>query len=238
MLKVAEWLRSIEFARVALIIATFSMAETLTSLLGRAIVARRKLRASKDAAFDAAVASNDLQTIGSYLFATLGQFTIAEYSGRPLVRSRVDQMLQKLRAFVGTTDQVSDRSAGLSDIAVPSSAGIPAELEDTIGQLTAGEQWNALARLRAELEALLRGLARGSGVDVGNRMSAGQLARALRSQGMISESTEGLLRSVIAVANRAIHGLEVSEAESQWAMRTAAAAIERVRSEAGAPNSR
>ena len=216
---------------VAIVAALLSIIATVTWLVDASLAARDKLRASRDAAFNAAMSSNDLQTIGSYLFATLGQFTIAEYSARSVIRDRVDQMMSKLRTFVGTTDDVNAHLKDLFDVTVPAVAAIPVELEDARHQLDVGAQWNALATLRRDIEILLRNIARGCGIDVSNRMSAGQLAMALRRHGAISINTEALLRSAIAVANRAVHGLDVSAEEAERAIRAAATALDQVKQE-------
>lgn len=73
----------------------------------------------------------------------------------------------------------------------------------------------ALAGLRMELERMLQNLARISGLDFQpHRTSPGRFSGLLRSRGLLDSDEYELLRSIINVANSAVHGQSVSQQDA------------------------
>jgi hypothetical protein len=79
----------------------------------------------------------------------------------------------------------------------------------------------ALAGVRMELEPMLRNLATVYQVDYDERAAPMQVARLLREQGVLRKEEDELLRQIISVASRAVHGQDVSRED---ALRTIKAA--------------
>ena len=72
----------------------------------------------------------------------------------------------------------------------------------------------ALAGLRIEIEAMLKNLAKGFKVPVGKRSSAGIIVKKLREKVAITMKQMELIRIILDLCNRAVHGYEVSKPEA------------------------
>jgi len=111
-------------------------------------------------------------------------------------------------------DEVARAQAQVSVELSPESGETSRSLEDRIRALLRDDPPLALAKVRIELEdALKRLYLAGGGDDDMRRMSLGRLIQALVQREDLSPSMAEALRSVTALANRAIHG-EYAEPET------------------------
>jgi hypothetical protein len=85
-------------------------------------------------------------------------------------------------------------------------------------ELIATEDPNlALAGLRIEIEKRLMQLARIKGTHI-PKGGMGQLLLALRKQNVLTEEQISVLADMVGLLNRAVHGAEVSESATLWAL--------------------
>ena len=85
----------------------------------------------------------------------------------------------------------------------------------------------ALAGLRMELERMLQNMARSVGLKYDERRtSPGRFSGLLRSEGILEEEEYQLIRSIINVANAALHGQDVSTNDAIRTIRSAEAYLD------------
>jgi len=85
-------------------------------------------------------------------------------------------------------------------------------------ELTVGETWNTLARLRRHLEIELREFGMKRGFKEKYLRSAGQITQILGRIEGIDLNALDRLRYAISVCNRAVHGRQVSDSEAAEAV--------------------
>ncbi|MDM8546809.1 hypothetical protein QUF61_09980 [Candidatus Venteria ishoeyi] len=81
---------------------------------------------------------------------------------------------------------------------------------DSIRELAESDPVIALAKIRIELEKVLKKLVRVSGIEI-KRPTIGMLVRSLSSHEIVSPNMGKSLSEVISICNRAIHGEAISE---------------------------
>lgn len=190
---------------VAFLAVMLSTADSSFLVLARTLP---KLRAAEEDKLDAALQSGDLTTLGEYLERSIGAFTVREYVDRPEVAQRLDVLLDRVQGFVGEPSGISE----------PSEAPLAAiegremlegvDLGPVLVELERGETWNALARLRREIEAQLNRVTSEWQVSSKTKRSAGSLLREVERRGGVAPDAIAALRYAINVANRAVHGHE------------------------------
>lgn len=72
----------------------------------------------------------------------------------------------------------------------------------------------ALSGLRMETETMLKNLAKGNGISVGKKDSAGIIAKKLREKSKISMKQSELIRIILDLCNKAVHGYKVTKSEA------------------------
>lgn len=179
--------------------------------------------------------SDDLTRLGRYLYETIGPTRISNYVGNMEVRSQVSRALDGVFEFLGTEEteispaesaeaaqEVGDSEAAqtaeeeaIKVLDEPETEEL-SEMQKALHEITFGEVWNGLARMRRYIEGQLADIALER--SEWRRLSAGRLLTRLRQAGYISDRTEKLLRYAIDVANAGIHGgeIEVGQAQEAW----------------------
>jgi hypothetical protein len=192
--------------------------------------ARAALESATESVFGAAIRSDELKQVGSYLYDRLGAFKIADYAADVTVRRRVERLLNRARDFIGESGQKEPDSVGPTSYSPrdsPTTYPEPSstlELSTAERELRSGNIWNGLARIRRLIEMRLRKLAERS--DIRQRKGgAGALLAQLEHLQVIPTNLAQSLRDVISVANRGVHGLDVSLNDAERAIRDARNAL-------------
>lgn len=186
---------------------------------------KNKLLEAQEKKFKNAMASDDLITVGNFLYNTIGDFNVYEYVSSIDVSKTVDKCFEKLLFFIKTDaelkqeiDEIKDE---IEEVKYTTELEIPPDLfEDftkLLVELNSGESWNALARLRRSIEITLNEIAEANGI-IFNRLSAGQLLNVLIRKKIIPIEAMSHLKYAISVCNQAIHGRDVSMNEAQEAV--------------------
>jgi hypothetical protein len=179
----------------------------------------------------AALQSNDIEKFGRYLYDNIGPTRVSNYAGNAQIRGRVTQALDSVLDFLGpeepgvTADetQVVEQEAQLPDVREAIQRSEPEVIRETsemataLNEITFGEVWNGLARMRRYIERTLLELYDGDPPPE-RRRTAGRMVNELGRMGRIPESSLGQLSYAIKVANAGIHGeeVEVGQAQEAW----------------------
>lgn len=159
----------------------------------------------------------DLHSLGRLISVDLGSTSMPNYVRHAEVRSSFRSAFNAARGFIGEAgDPTVDRTPDDRDIPFPESAeGVFAAEALTnggrraLGDVAAGESWNALARMRRDLEMVLADRLNQVGTDR-RRMAAGQMLAVAAKEGVVPPESVAPLRYAISVANKAVHGEDVS----------------------------
>lgn len=205
--------------------ALTSLYATIMIQVVNRILERRKLRLAEHDKFLRVLNSNQLSELGKYLDDVLGRFAVAEYTDNPAVRLRVDAYLSRIQRFVGTQEELESHPPRpvASEAVDPtrevhvSAAGI-SELARALDEVRSGEIWNGLARMRTYVEDTLTTVALNSHVRVSPGMSAQSLISVLTRASLLDEAMVPALRFSIVIANRAIHGKDVTRQDAEIAV--------------------
>jgi hypothetical protein len=191
--------------------------------------AASKLRDTQEAEFKSVLNSSKLENLGDYLENKLGKFTVDEYCRDTTVESRVEKILVSARHFLGTEIGKPSEIPKPPEIEPAESRPLPTSMQPVYRELQRGETWNALARLRREIEVILRKQAKKKKILPPKIRSAGKLVRELAQQEIIDPNIANQLSYAIQVANQAIHGYDVTENEAETAVKLAAAALNSIK---------
>jgi hypothetical protein len=202
------------------------LAAAIDRTLGR-IDARRKLRAADEQRFQSALNSDSLDELGHYLDDVIGNFSTSQYAENPKVRTRVNSFVARLEDFVGKPQDIPPEPAMPPHVEVVQD--IDPTLQDVQRRIERGAIWDGLALLRRTIEANLRLIAHRNAVEVPERIGAGRMLSLLRQRQVIPEDVERNLRYAIDVANRGVHGLEVSPGEASEAVQEASNAFSKLK---------
>jgi hypothetical protein len=215
----------------------FIIAPILSGLLANGLVhafkqisewreARKKLHAADKEEFQAALASESLRSLGSYLDKSLGPFLVTEYANNAEVKSRVDLFLARLQEYVGSSGEVKPEPEPAPPTAPKSgSSAANDELSVVEEKLAEATPWDALATLRRMIEVHLSDLAKQHNIQLPKRSGAGRMLEVLRRNQIVPDGLARSLRYAIEVANGAIHGFDVSIYEAHEAIRQARFAL-------------
>jgi hypothetical protein len=231
-----NWLQVDPTLALSLLSSILSILITFVSALRYRSETRRKLAAAKEAEFKAVMASNSLEQLGQYMDEVIGQFLIIEYASDPTVQKRVDSFVKRIQGFVGTVDEIPPAPSepkhpgGVDTI---HDEYLPQDLVPVLQAIRVGQVWNGLALMRRILEEHLRQFARRREVELPSRAGAGRMVQVLASREALDPDTAASLRFAIDIANRAVHGEEVSMEAAETAVRQAVFALERLNRIAG-----
>lgn len=179
-----------------------------------------------------ALTSNDLETFGTYLYEQLGRVTLDNYARDSRVRERLDHVVRRVAEFVepeGERQRDSDKTAATADMPVWSPEILYLiqrhALGNAEGAVREGNVWNGLAELRRQIEVRLRQFAQIHDLPA-ERVGARRLLNSLIARKAIPEDSRALFEYAINVANRGVHGEEVSTHEALAAIVAGAQALD------------
>src|SRR4051812_35090489 len=142
---------------------------------------------------------------------------VAEYASNAAVRTDILRALEQIERFLDDEE------------ALPATGTNEADAERSFlaarQALTSDDTWHALAELRRSIEVELRAIAQRREIEVPPRAGAGQLLRALERAEAAPPEVVQPLRYAVDVANRAIHGEDVSPGLAEEAFYTADRAL-------------
>jgi len=190
-------------------------------------VSWRKARAATqevlyDAAISEALDADQIRVLGTYLEERLGSITIAEYSADTATRARVSLFVSRISQFLEQPENESPTEAPA--ILRPQEAGAT-EFEEVEEMILSERVWDGLARLRRTIEIRLRELANES-VTHAASIGAGQLLKELIKLELVRPDAVVYLKYAISVANRGVHGVDVSVGEALEALWAASSGLE------------
>lgn len=177
-----------------------------------------------------ALKSDNIEEVGKYLENNLGIVTISQYTYNPKIRKRVTNLLNILTDYIGDTELVDEPVK----ITKPDSKKwrSRSELEQIKMTITQDNVWNGLAQLRRHIEVTLRELAIKNNLNV-HKYGASKMLHTLIGLDIIPKNASKPLRIAISIANRGIHGYEVTEIGALNALAYADEGLEIIR---GLPN--
>lgn len=175
-------------------------------------------------AFEKALESDDLNTLGKYFDENFSPVKLSTYTTDKAIRSRVNTYLKRIGDFVeATPDEIASLAANESDLAAnepPTDATPPVEAApgDTVALLLAaksiwaGDSWSGLARVRRDLEKALRLRAPDAG-----HMPLVRLAQLVEMPPEVMRS----FREFSSIANAAVHGSDIGPTDALKALEDA-----------------
>ena len=183
------------------------------------LASRRKLKHALEADFQNALASDSLLGLGRYLDHAIGQFSLTEYAKNAEVKRRVDTFLARVEEYIGASDE-------MPTVNVPVASTVTrVEVDDEFRtvelRLSEGAVWDALAALRRIIERRLVLYAADHQIALPSRPGAGRIVEMLRRNNAINDDIATNLRASIDIANRGVHGLDVSTEQAYYALRLA-----------------
>ena len=214
---------SLVVASAALAGAISSVSATLIQVFKSRQDRKRKLREAESIRLGDVLQINELEDLGQFLDMTIGKFNVAEYTENRTVAKTIDRYLDGVVDFLGTEEEVPDLKSVPPEHSqfdfhfVPHHAATNAALAKVISELEDGEIWNALARLRREIEIFLRSIATKQGFKEQHLKGAGQMIRLLAEREYLPRDVAEQLASSVSICNRAVHGREVSINEAREA---------------------
>jgi hypothetical protein len=183
-------------------------------------VARQKLRAADEKHFRTALTSDSQAELGGYLDENIGEFSVREYAENAKVRERVNAFLARLEEFVGKSAEIPPEPPTPE----PHTSGVefadPA-LQNVGVRINQGAIWDALSALRRVIEVRLRTLSGRTDIEIAPRAGAGRVLRLLEQRQIVPSDAARNLKYAIDVANRGVHGLDVSPDEALEALQEA-----------------
>lgn len=179
-------------------------------------------RKTESKAFEAALASDELAILGGYFRDHFSPIKLATYSSDQAIRKRIDQYLNKVRDYVdASADDIAALKEAESEVAAPNEDPPPvppefAELPDDVAALKlavrsirAGDNWSGLARVRREIERVLRRQV----PDAGHMPLVG-LAQLVE----MPPETMRSFREFSSIANAAVHGSDIGPTDALRAL--------------------
>lgn len=165
---------------------------------------------------DNVLKSDDINKLGNYLEQTLSEVSVYQYSKNPEVEKQFDRYLDKIKDYVGTTEEINREQIPEEPEHVEPEIGfrdvfprLSREYNSVIDELNNGDPWNALARLRRNIELKLQEVAEQEGIKKKQRMSLRHLIERLHKTEVISGQAREKLDYAVSISNKAVHGIDV-----------------------------
>lgn len=216
---------------VAFLSAAISLAFAVAGFVARAQFKSQleKLHAAEDARnLEVALQSDDLASLGKYLENTLGDVSLWSYRYSKDDAKKIDGYLERLVEFTAkepTTDAPSATlSVGETALRPNQSSNVAAPMFlQAMTEVEEGKTWNALAMLRRDMERRFRRLIKTLDPKI-SWASLGAMIRHPHIRDLLSTRNvdDEQLRAIISIANRAVHGDDVTADEAQNAILAAA----------------
>jgi len=170
---------------------------------------RKKLAAAEESHFKQVLASDSIDVLGRYLDNEVGNFLVSEYVSSDKARLRIDSIIHSMQDFIGREKEIMEDIPS-PEAMVKSPSPKTDEFKLIFSKLQSGIAWDALAALRRLIEIKLKETMNKKGLNVDDRSSAGRLISILSKKELITSNVEHQLRYAVDVANRAIHGHDIS----------------------------
>lgn len=213
---IAQIVRSDAFAASVAAIggALFSVIANVTA---RRLHAKKLQKKAKSEEFEAALASDNLATIGTYLRNELGKTDINDYLNDEETQSKINRYVHRLDDLVripedseepdkGTIDNISEEMVSY----IEAIEGDPEPIKLALQRINQGDEWTGLAALRRDLEKRL---------VVKFPSQDGRRTPPYRN--VKDPDLSGMLRSFWYLASKAIHGEELNSGEMALAVKLA-----------------
>lgn len=151
-----------------------SVALELYRWISGALAARSAQKSTAQLAFETALNSDNIGTVSAYLNDRLGGVDMSTYVENRAIRERVDACLRRITTFLEPATELPDQAAEKADDSTDVSeattvgrwgvlaeflepnADDPPVIQAAMSDLRDGEVWNALARLRRDIDQRLR----------------------------------------------------------------------------------
>lgn len=179
-------------------------------------------RKTESKAFEAALASDDLAILGGYFRDHFSPIKLATYSSDQDIRKRIDQYLNKVRDYVdASVEDIAALKDAEAEVAAPHEdiQPVPHEFEELPGDVAAlklavrsiraGDSWSGLARVRREIERVLR-----RQVPDAGHMPLVRLAQLVE----MPPETMRSFREFSSIANAAVHGSDIGPTDALRAL--------------------
>ncbi len=203
---------------IAITFGLFSIFLTIISVASARHEAEKMTRAVKDEALRSAFASSDIAKLGRFLRDSMEQISVFQYVNSSAVADRTDKFLKHL------ADQVSlepTLEVASTEDATQIARAPGEEFQQAYREMLYGELWNTLARLRRLLETELRTIAQRYNLSGLETRTVGTVVTLLQRMQVIPANVATILREILSVCNRGIHGLDVSAADAERAINLA-----------------
>ncbi len=179
-------------------------------------------RKTESKAFEAALASDELAILGGYFRDHFSPIKLATYSSDRAIRKRIDQYLNKVRDYVdASAEDIAALKDAESEVAAPNDVlppvpqefvelpGDVAALKLAVRSIRAGDSWSGLARVRREIERVLR-----RQVPDAGHMPLVRLAQLVE----MPPATMRSFREFSSIANAAVHGSDIGPTDALRAL--------------------
>lgn len=208
-------------AELLLVSALFPALVELARFFVRRFNAWDASRKTESKAFEAALASDELATLGGYFRDHFSPIKLATYSSDQDIRTRIDQYLSKVRDYVdASAEDIATLKEAESEVAVPNEEvptatefqempGDAAALKLAVRSIRSGDSWSGLARVRREIERVLR-----RQVPDAGHMPLVRLAQLVE---MPPEAMRSF-REFSSIANAAVHGSDIGPTDALRAL--------------------
>jgi hypothetical protein len=191
---------------ITVLISTYQQKQEKESVI-------KKIKGDK---LDQVLETDDINKLGNYLEETLSEVSIYQYSKNPEIERQFDRYLEKIKGYVGTTEEISQEEIPEEPENVEPVVGfqdvfprLTAEYNSVIDELNNGEPWNALAKLRRNIELKLQNVAEERGLLKSKKIPLRRLINVLNKEEVLSGQAKEKLNYAISVSNKAVHGIDV-----------------------------
>ena len=148
----------------------------------------------------------DLERLTAYLWQTLRPMPVSQLVSDGDKASEVQRYLAEVVAYVRPESEM--QANGVTDTPPPPIQRSE-RVDELIHQVRSAETWNALARMRRELEIELKNALAAEGVVLPERTSVARLLPIAVEEGLLTTQDASRLHFASTVASRAIHGENV-----------------------------
>lgn len=199
---------------------------TIVTVASRFITAyfsltNKEKKATQDK-FEETLKSDDLATLGSFLDNVIGKFTIHEYVSNENVMKMLDSYIDRVQNYVGTAGKFTEAGNNNKESRLGESSRYLYEplynIDDIEEEISHGEIWNGLARLRRLIEYNLKEYATNKGVKVPVNIGAGGIVKYLHRKELIPAPFARELEEAVRICNKAVHGSVLETAEPYRAL--------------------
>lgn len=229
---------------LSIILGILSILMTFINIVKYFVRKNKRNKLADEEKFYKVIESDDMQLLGDYLENVLGKITISEFANVKNINKNITVFLEKIYKFTSIEkDSEEETKLDYDDRKVNEDIYKNQEFENIIKnqieheklestdellkyenvkdefegikkELEYGEVWNALAKLRRMIELNVKKYAENRSIHVSHKISLGGLIYFLGKQDENNSKYFKILKNVVSVCNRAIHGEDVSYSEA------------------------